>query len=459
VNKKEENIKSIISLKDKPKTNILLGVTGGIAAYKSADLVRRLKDFDFDVRVVMTQSAQEFITPMTMQAVSGHAVHAELFDCESEAAMGHIELAKWADLVLIAPATANCIAKLAHGFADDLLTTIVLATGAPLIIAPAMNQQMWANQAVKDNIDRLKVLGIEILEPASGVQACGDVGQGRMQEPLQIAEQVSQYISKSQSSTLIGDKLTGKKVVITAGPTQEAIDPVRYISNHSSGKMGYALAESAMELGADVILISGPVAISANKKIKLLKVKSAEEMLASVKENINSCDIFIGCAAIADYRPIDIASQKIKKNSEQMQLTLVRNPDILRWVSKNRDKVNKDRKNKDSKNDIFVVGFAAESEKLKEFAMGKLKNKKLDMICANDISLPNLGFNSEKNALLILNKQGDETLLPAMSKKEIAKKVLAEVVNNMLLTNNHIKEYSHYSAMNNNMENRSENRS
>lgn len=459
MNNKEESIKSIISLEDKPKTNILLGVTGGIAAYKSADLVRRLRDFGFDVRVVMTQSAQEFITPMTMQAVSGHSVHSELFDCESEAAMGHIELAKWADSVLIAPATANCIAKIAHGLADDLLSTIVLATDAQLIIAPAMNQQMWANQAVKDNIARLKIRGIDILEPASGVQACGDVGQGRMQEPLQIAEQVLQYVSESQSSALIGKKLAGKKIVITAGPTQEAIDPVRYISNHSSGKMGYALAESAVEMGAEVVLISGPVDLSTNKKTKLLKIKSAEEMLASVKENINDCDIFIGCAAIADYRPIDIASQKIKKNSEQMQLTLVRNPDILRWVSESRKKVNKDDKNKDRKNNIFVVGFAAESEKLKEFAMGKLKNKKLDMICANDISLPGLGFNSDKNALLILNKQGNETLLPAMSKKEIAKKVLAEVVNNMLLTNNHIKENSHYSATNNNMENRSENRS
>jgi len=456
VNNKEDNIKSVIALKDKPKTNILLGVTGGIAAYKSADLVRRLKDFGFDVRVVMTQSAQEFITPMTMQAVSGHSVHAELFDCESEAAMGHIELAKWADSLLIAPVTANCIAKIAHGLADDLLTTIVLATDAQLIIAPAMNQQMWVNQAVKDNIAQLEVRGVEILEPASGVQACGDVGQGRMQEPLQIAEQVSQHILKLQSSTLVGQTLAGKKIVITAGPTQEAIDPVRYISNHSSGKMGYALAESAMELGAEVVLISGPVALSMNKKIKLLKVKSAEEMLSSVKENINDCDIFIGCAAIADYRPIDIASQKIKKNSEQMQLTLVRNPDILRWVSESRDCLNKDKEdqNKDRENKMFVVGFAAESEKLKEFAMGKLKNKNLDMICANDISLPNLGFNSEKNALLILNKQGDETLLPAMSKKEIAKKVLAEVVRNMFLTNK-----DNASAMNHNMENRSENRS
>lgn len=435
MNKKEENIKSIISLKDKPKTNVLLGVTGGIAAYKSADLVRRLRDFGFDVRVVMTQSAQEFITPMTMQAVSGHIVHFELFDCESEAAMGHIELAKWADIVLVAPATANCIAKIANGIADDLLTTIILATQAQLILAPAMNQQMWANQAVKDNISILYSRGIEVIEPASGAQACGDFGHGRMQEPLKIAEKISNRFVRRKISDL-----TGKKVVITAGPTQEAIDPVRYISNHSSGKMGYALAESAAELGADVVLISGPVALSMKKKVKLVKVKSAEEMLSSVKENINHCDIFIGCAAIADYRAIDIASQKIKKNSEQIQLTLVRNPDILSWVSQRKNEIN-------DINDIFVVGFAAESERLKEFATDKLKNKKLDMICANDISLPKLGFNSDNNALLILNKQGDEVKLPAMSKTKIAFKVLAEIVRNKQLVKN------------NNMENRSENRS
>ncbi|MFT6735185.1 MAG: phosphopantothenoylcysteine decarboxylase/phosphopantothenate--cysteine ligase [Polaribacter sp.] len=424
---------------DETKANILLGVTGGIAAYKSADLVRRLRDFNFEVRVVMTKSAEEFITPMTMQAVSGHSVYCDLFESESEAGMGHIELAKWADAVLIAPATANCIAKLAHGIADDLLTTLILATKAPLIIAPAMNQQMWANQSVKHNLSILTSRAIKVIEPASGKQACGDIGQGRMQEPLQIAQDISKLFIKQNNTSL-----KGKTVVITAGPTQESIDPVRFISNHSSGKMGYALAEAAVELGADVTLVSGPVALAINNmSVKLVKVKTAEEMLSSVKENLNHCDIFIGCAAIADYRPIDIASQKIKKNSEQMQLTLVRNPDILRWVSESRN----------SDNNIFVVGFAAESENLKEFAMGKLNDKKLDMICANDISLPNLGFDSDKNALLILDKKGKETLLPAKSKKEIAIKVLAEVVNNMLLTKSNER-----SVLNNNMENRSENR-
>lgn len=424
---------------DETKANILLGVTGGIAAYKSADLVRRLRDFNFEVRVVMTKSAEEFITPMTIQAVSGHSVYCDLFESESEAGMGHIELAKWADAVLIAPATANCIAKLAHGIADDLLTTLILATKAPLIIAPAMNQQMWANQSVKHNLSILTSRAIKVIEPASGKQACGDIGQGRMQEPLQIAQDISKLFIKQNNTSL-----KGKTVVITAGPTQESIDPVRFISNHSSGKMGYALAEAAVELGADVTLVSGPVALAINNmSVKLVKVKTAEEMLSSVKENLNHCDIFIGCAAIADYRPIDIASQKIKKNSEQMQLTLVRNPDILRWVSESRN----------SDNNIFVVGFAAESENLKEFAMGKLNDKKLDMICANDISLPNLGFNSDKNALLILDKKGKETLLPAKSKKEIAIKVLAEVVNNMLLTKSNER-----SVLNNNMENRSENR-
>ena len=445
---KDENNKSVASLKNKQKLNILLGVTGGIAAYKSADLVRRLRDFDFEVRVVMTSSAQEFITPMTMQAVSGYSVHSDLFDRESEAAMGHIELAKWTDIVLIAPATANCIAKLAHGLADDLLTTIVLATQAQLIIAPAMNQQMWANPAVKGNIQLLKERTVEVLEPASGEQACGDVGQGRMLEPLQIAEEVSRRFTNDRFAIRNNADLFGKKIVITAGPTQEAIDPVRYISNHSSGKMGYALAEAAVELGGEVVLISGPVSLSFEKQANLINVKSAEEMLSAVKDNLTDCDIFIGCAAIADYRPIDIASQKIKKNNAQMELTLVKNPDILSWVSDNRFYSDKSDKK------IFVVGFAAESEKLKEFAMGKLKNKNLDMICANDISLPNLGFNSDENALMILNRQGEEILLPVMSKKEIAIKVLAEVVNNLLLTNN-----DKLSATNNNMENKSENRS
>ncbi|MGB0496294.1 MAG: bifunctional phosphopantothenoylcysteine decarboxylase/phosphopantothenate--cysteine ligase CoaBC, partial [Kangiellaceae bacterium] len=428
MNNKKDNIKPFTQPNSQVKTNLLLGVCGGIAAYKSADLVRRLREFGFDVRVVMTESAQEFITPMTMQVVSGYPVHANLFDCEAEAAMGHIELAKWADIVLIAPATANCIAKLAHGLADDLLTTIVLATKAQLVIAPAMNQQMWANQVVKENVQLIKARAVHVLEPDSGEQACGDIGAGRMQEPLQIAQSIYQkYIANHVVNKISAHSsefdLSNKKIVITAGPTQEAIDPVRYISNHSSGKMGYALAEAAVERGAQVVLVAGPVSLTFNQDAKLVKVNSAEEMLSAVKDNLTECDVFIGCAAIADYRPVDIAPQKIKKNNAQMQLTLIKNPDILKWVS-------------DNKPEIFVVGFAAESEKLKEFAKGKLKNKNLDMICANDISLPDLGFNSENNSVLLLNKNGKETLLPTMPKKEIAIKILAQITDEITVKDN-----------------------
>ncbi|MCW8879715.1 MAG: bifunctional phosphopantothenoylcysteine decarboxylase/phosphopantothenate--cysteine ligase CoaBC [Kangiellaceae bacterium] len=393
----------------KPQVKIILGISGGIAAYKCPDLVRRLKERNFDVRVVLTPSAEEFVTPMALQAVSGNPVHRETFDEQMEAAMGHIELAKWADYILIAPATANTVAKLVHGQADNLLTTIILASQADLVVAPAMNQQMWANQNTQRNIAELMSKGVEVLGPASGEQACGDVGQGRMIEPLDVAQRM-QAISEQEKV------LKGKKVVITAGPTVEAIDPVRYISNHSSGKMGYAIARAAQKAGANVSLVSGPVNIAAPKDVKLVSVVSAAEMFAAVQQESTDTDIFIGCAAVADYTPVDVAKQKIKKNEETMSLNLKRNPDILAWVAKQAKRP-------------YVVGFAAESQKLKGFATRKLEKKKLDLICANDISCENLGFNSDDNQLLLLDKNGNENLLPIAAKEILAGQIIQHIAN------------------------------
>ncbi len=396
------------------KIRILLGVCGGIAAYKSADLVRRLKERDFDVRVIMTESAAEFITPMTLQAVSGYSVHDALFDREAEAAMGHIELAKWADWILIAPATANTIAKLSVGICDDLLSTVVVASSAKCFIAPAMNQQMWASSVTQENISKLVSRDCHVLGPASGEQACGDVGFGRMLEPLEIAEQLVDYQQGQGSNSLPSNGLAGKRVLITAGPTVEAIDPVRFISNHSSGKMGYALAKAAQKQGAHVTLVSGPVNLTTPYAVDKVDVISAQDMLSAVKNRLVGCDIFIGCAAVADYTPVDVATQKIKKNDNDMQLTLKKNADIISWVAAQSKKP-------------FVVGFAAESENLQQFAKSKLERKKLDMICANDISEPSLGFNSDNNRILILDKKGVQLQLPAASKEKIASDIIQQV--------------------------------
>ena len=388
-------------------TRLILGITGGIAAYKCADLVRRLKERNFDVRVVMTPSAKEFITPMTLQAVSGHPVHEDLFDPAMEASMGHIELAKWAEVILIAPATANTLAKLNHGEGDNLLTTIVLASKAKLFLAPAMNQQMWANASTQQNILDLQNKNIEILGPDEGEQACGDIGAGRMLEPLDIAQRLD---SACHQQKLLKDKT----IVITAGPTVEAIDPVRYISNHSSGKMGYALANAAKNAGARVKLVSGPVNLAPPQGIELIKVKSAKEMFNAVQAIVSECDVFIGCAAVADYTPVEVSCQKIKKNDEIMTLELKRNVDILAWVAAQEKRP-------------FVVGFAAESQKLKEFAQKKLEKKKLDMICANDISCSELGFNSDNNQLLILDSAGKEKLLEVDKKEILAKQIIQDI--------------------------------
>ncbi|WP_440054958.1 bifunctional phosphopantothenoylcysteine decarboxylase/phosphopantothenate--cysteine ligase CoaBC [Pseudoalteromonas sp. T1lg65] len=387
---------------------VLLGITGGIAAYKCAELVRRLKDHHVDVKVVMTDSAKHFITPLTMQAVSGELVSDSLLDPQAEAAMGHIEFAKWADLVLVAPATSNIIAKMAVGIADDLLTTLLLATPAQVAIAPAMNQQMYAHVATQDNLATLAKRNIAIWGPGQGEQACGDVGAGRMLEPHELVQLVLQALSPEAKV------LQGKVVTITAGPTREALDPVRFISNHSSGKMGYGLAEAALALGAEVNLISGPVSISAPCGVNLIAVESAADMHVAALTHAPKSDIFIGCAAVADYRAATVAEQKIKKQGDELTLTLVKNPDIIADVAAL------------AVSRPYTVGFAAETQDITTYAKGKLTNKKLDMICANDVSKPDAGFNSEHNALTLFwhDQQQD---LPLTSKKELALTVMKAI--------------------------------
>lgn len=382
---------------------ILLGVTGGIAAYKSADLVRRLQDAGAEVRVVMTQGACEFITPLTMQALSGHPVHTDLLDPRAEAAMGHIELARWADLVLIAPASADFLARLAYGHGNDLLATLCLATGAPVAVAPAMNQQMWADQATQKNQLILQEKGIHIFGPGAGSQACGEVGPGRMQDPTEIIQQAAEVFDY--------ELLTGKHLVITAGPTREPIDPVRYLTNKSSGKMGFALAQAAAEAGARVTLIAGPVALDTPNRVHRIDVVRAEDMHeASLKAVEEGCDIFIATAAVADYRPTVTADHKIKKSTEEIHLTLVKNPDIIAAVASHPKRP-------------FTVGFAAETQDVIEYAQGKLKSKKLDMIATNDVSGTNVGFNSDNNALTVI-WPGGHKVLPLASKAQIAKQLI-----------------------------------
>ncbi|KKO47722.1 phosphopantothenoylcysteine decarboxylase [Arsukibacterium sp. MJ3] len=371
---------------------ILLGISGGIAAYKSADLVRRLKERGAEVRVILTSAAQQFITPLTLQAVSGNPVSTTMLDPAAEAAMGHIELAKWAELIVIAPASADVVAKLAHGMANDLLTTCVLATAAPVAVAPAMNQQMYNNIATQQNLATLKKHNIHIYGPGAGAQACGDVGYGRMLEPLELVALIEQTL-------LPLTPLIGLHITITAGPTREAIDPVRFLSNHSSGKMGYALAAAAAAAGATVTLISGPVQLATPAGVNRIQVISAEQMHAAALNAAIKSDIFIGCAAVADYRAATIAPGKIKKGSaETLQLTLVKNPDIIAAVASLTERR------------PFTVGFAAETTDVLHYARQKLNSKKLDMICANDVSLPNAGFNSEQNAITAIWHGGEQVL-------------------------------------------------
>ena len=386
---------------------IIVAVSGGIAAYKSAELVRRLRQVGAEVRVVMTEAAQQFITPMTLQTLSGQKVYHDLLDTEAEAAMGHIELARWADLIVIAPATAHTLARLAHGLADDLLTTLSLATQAPLMVAPAMNQQMWAHPATAANVELLRDRGVELLGPAEGEQACGDWGPGRMVEPEAIVEAVAARLGSR-------GRLDGVRVVVTAGPTREAIDPVRYITNRSSGKMGYAVAAAAAAAGAEVVLVSGPTALPIPPGVEGIAVESAQEMAAAVAAQMDGCQIFIATAAVADYRPAEVADRKIKKSKALLSLALRRNEDILASVAAR-------------PNGPFTVGFAAETEDVERYARAKLEAKGLDMIAANRVGQPGSGFDAEHNALTLL-WSGGQVELPMADKRVLARQLMDYVI-------------------------------
>ena len=385
---------------------ILLGITGGIAAYKGAELTRRLQDQGADVRVIMTRSATEFITPLTMQALSKHPVHLDLHNPDTESVMGHIELARWADLVLIAPASANFLARLAHGHGDDLLTAVCLAAECPVAIAPAMNQAMWAKSPTQKNRALLVERGIHFLGPDSGIQACGEVGAGRL---LDI-----EALLIGASNLFASGRLQGKTVLITAGPTREAIDPVRFISNHSSGKQGYALASAAVDAGARVILVSGPTALTAPERVDLVKVTSAQDMHEAVQARLPETDIMIGVAAVSDYRPKMVETQKIKKGQcgeRTLTLELVENPDIIAEAAKH-------------PNAPFTVGFAAETENLENYAKRKLLEKNLAMIVANNVANSQIGFNSDANATTVF-WAGGEINIPMMSKRALSERLIS----------------------------------
>ena len=360
---------------------ILLGVTGGIAAYKSPDLVRRLRERGAEVQVVMTAAAREFVTPTTFQAVSGRTVRTDLWDPAAEAAMGHIELARWADAVLIAPASADFLARLAGGRADDLLATLCLATEAPIAVAPAMNHVMWANQATRANVAQLAARGVLVLGPAAGDQACGEEGLGRMLEPLELAEQLAALLAG-------GGELAGRRVLITAGPTRERLDPVRFISNRSSGKMGFAVAQAARAAGAEVVLVSGPVSQPTPPGVRRIDVESAADMLAAVLRELPGTHVFISTAAVADYRPVRAAHQKIKKTSDTLEVSMERTPDVLATVAARPERP-------------FVVGFAAETESVEQNARAKLMRKNLDMIAANEVG-DDKAFDCDENQLIVL---------------------------------------------------------
>lgn len=436
--------------------NILLGITGGIAAYKSASFARLLMKNGYDVRVIMTASAQAFITPLTLQALTGNPVHIDLLDESAELGMGHIELAKWADLLIIAPATANTIAKLAMGIADDLLTTVCLATMAPILVAPAMNQQMWQHPSVKLNLQTLTDYDYEIIQPASGEQACGDIGEGRLPEPEQLLEYVQYFIARQITPQV----LAGKNVTITAGPTIEAIDPVRYLSNHSTGKMGFALAKACRNAGARVTLIvGGKVPLPTPLLVNRIDVLSAEEMLMTARQcasdDICDChddhdhdhhhhdhdhhhhdhdefgndmevepvstatDIFIATAAVADYRTRDVVPQKIKKTQHQMALDLVKNPDILATIATEFP-------------EVFVVGFAAETQDIEKYARSKLDAKNLDMIACNDVSRTDIGFGSDDNAMTVFFKGKDAAVSLEKASKDIIANQLVRLIGKQL---------------------------
>jgi phosphopantothenoylcysteine decarboxylase/phosphopantothenate--cysteine ligase len=381
--------------------HILLGVTGGIAAYKSAELVRQLRLSGAMVRVVMTKTATEFITPLTLQALSGNPVHTDLLDPAAEAAMGHIELARWADALLVAPATADFLARVAEGRANDLLAAVCLACDAPVAVAPAMNRAMWENAATGENLATLQARNIQLLGPAEGLQACGETGPGRMLEPEELVTRLSGMFQNGV--------LAGRQVLVTAGPTREAIDPVRYLSNHSSGRMGFAVATAAAEAGAAVTLISGPVSLATPAGVQRIDVESAADMYAAVMQAVTAADIFISVAAVADYRPALVATQKLKKESAESSLDLIRNPDILAAVAA-------------LPNPPFTAGFAAETEAVEANAQDKRLAKGIDMIAANKVGA-GLGFDSEENALHVFWEAG-ERALPVADKTKLARQLL-----------------------------------
>lgn len=382
---------------------VLVGVSGGIAAYKSPDLVRRLRERGAEVQVVMTAGASRFVTPMTFQAVSGRPVRHELWDEDAEAAMGHIELARWADILLVAPASADFIARLAAGLADDLLATVCLATEAPILLAPAMNRAMWNNAATRENVERLRDRGVGILGPGRGDQACGETGEGRMLEPAQLAEDVAARFDGGEGL------LAGRRVVVTAGPTREIIDPVRYLTNRSSGKMGFAVARAARLEGAEVTLIAGPVSLETPAGVNRVDVESADEMMEAASTAARGADVFIAAAAVADYRPVAPAAQKIKKTAESLALDLTRNPDVLATIAA-------------QDNRPFMVGFAAETQDVEANAGAKLKAKHLDMIAANRVG-PGVGFDCDDNSLTVLWPGGREEFPPG-NKRDLARRLV-----------------------------------
>lgn len=392
--------------------NILIIIGGGVAAYKIPELVRRLRDDGAAVRVIMTEAATAFITPMTLQAVSGHPVGTTLLDPAAEAAMGHIELGRWADLIIIAPATADLIARIAHGIANDLATTALLASSAPLLVAPAMNQQMYRAAVTQDNLALLAKRGATLIGPDSGSQACGDIGPGRMVEPAALRDAARQLLTPLQDCR-------GLKLVITAGPTREALDPVRYISNHSSGKMGYALAAAAARRGAEVVLISGPVQLATPSGVTRIDVTTAVEMHEAVQQQLDHCGLFIGCAAVADFRPAHYCGDKIKKqgSDDRLTLELVANPDIIAAVAALPARP-------------FVVGFAAETSHLLDHARAKRRRKGMDLIVANDVSVSGIGFNSDDNAVVLLDDAGEEQL-PVMPKATLADQLISRILARM----------------------------
>ncbi|HSD54785.1 MAG TPA: bifunctional phosphopantothenoylcysteine decarboxylase/phosphopantothenate--cysteine ligase CoaBC [Burkholderiales bacterium] len=383
---------------------ILLGVTGGIAAYKSAEIVRRLRERGAEVQVVMTHAARRFVAPLTFQALSGRPVRTDLWDEAAEAAMGHIELARWAQRILIAPASGDFLARLAHGLASDLLTTLCLATDVPITVAPAMNRLMWANAATRANVALLAARGVRILGPAEGDQACGETGPGRMVEPDVLAAAITAPAAQDGA-------LAGRKVIVTAGPTRERIDPVRFITNRSSGKMGFAVAEAARDAGAEVILVSGPVAVCTPRDIRRVDVETADQMLAAVSEHLPGTDIFIAAAAVSDYRPLQVSAEKIKKTSDSLMLALSRTTDILATVAAGDPRP-------------FVVGFAAETQNVERNALAKLEGKNLDMIAANLVG-EGLAFDQDENALTVYWRGGGHRELKRAGKAQLAADLVA----------------------------------